>query len=384
MGVHADRIRVPPGLEGVILCETEVSDVDGQAGSYRYRDYDAVELARKRSLEDVWHLLLYGTLPDAAERSDLIDAINAMRGLPPGLTELLAPMSGLSSSRDFMASLRSACSLLSEVCELQPIIDLDIGAVRQQALKVCATLPTMVAALYRLASDQPVIPPDEQLGIAANYLYMLGGIEPDPVHARVLEQYMILAADHGMGAGTLAARVVVSTGADFGSAAVAAIAALSGPLHGGAPDRALRMLDEIGSREHIDEWLKGSLGQGGRVMGFGHRVYRAPDPRALLLRELAQQMGGDRANLAGHVEARAAELLEQAKPGRQLRVNVEFYAAVVMEQLGIPANLFSSTFALARMPGWSAHILEQAGNNRLIRPLTDFTGKPLVPVPEDG
>ncbi len=376
-------IRVPAGLEGVVLCETSVSHVDGDAGAYRYRDYDAVELARKRSLEDVWHLLLYGDLPDAATYAEFVEHIASLRQLPRQLIDLVGSVARLGHpERDPMLALRSVCSLLGEYLGLEPILDLEPDVVRQQALQICSMLPSLVAVLYRAAQHQPIIEPDPELGVAANYLYMLRGERPAPEHARVLERYMMLAADHGMGAGTLAARVVVSTGADLCSAAVAAIGALSGPLHGGAPHRALQMLEDIGSAERIDRTLAETLRQGDRVMGFGHRVYRAPDPRAIFLRELAQQLGGERVALAEQVEARAAALLHERKPERALRVNVEFYAAVVMEQLRIPDNLFSSTFAIARMPGWSAHILEQISDNRLIRPLTAFAGGSLLGVPE--
>lgn len=379
----AEGIRVPPGLDGVILCETSVSNVDGIAGAYRYRYYDAVELAEKRDLEDVWHLMLDEVLPTPEDGSRFRDAVEELRGIPPGVAELLVPVARLGDpARDLMASLRSSCSLLGEFFEFQPIIDLDPAAVRMDALRVCAVLPTIAAALHRLATGQQPVPPRPGLGTAANYLYMLSGEEPDPAHARLLEQYMILAADHEMGAGTFAARVVVSTGADFGAAAVAALGALSGPLHGGAPERTLRMLREIGTPARIEEWLMQNMARGGRVSGFGHRVYRTHDPRAVKLRELAGQLGGDLFSLAESVEAAAAAFLERTKPDRDLQVNVEFYAAVLMSELGIPPTLFSTTFALARMPGWSAHILEQAQSNRLIRPLTEFAGGPVVPVPE--
>jgi citrate synthase len=374
-------MRAPKGLEGVILCDTRISDVDGAAGTYRYRDYDATELARKRSLEDVWCLLIDGELPTGRQRDAFVGEVQALRELPRefvGRVDCVrAP-----ATPDRMAAMRSACSLLAEVLGWRPMLDVEPYVVRTQALQLSAVLPTIVAAMHRRSERLPFVPPAPDLGIAANYLYMLRGERPRAEHARALEQYMISAADHGMGAGTFVARVTASTGADLGAAAVGAIGALSGPLHGGAPTRALEMLDEIGSADQADKWLRERLQKGERIMGFGHRVYRAPDPRALLLREIAHELGGERVALAEHVEARAAALLAEEKPDHVLPVNVEFYAAVVMEQVGVPRELLPCTFGLARMPGWSAHILEQMQDNRLIRPLTEFAGGPLRSVPE--
>jgi citrate synthase len=378
----APPLRAPVGLEGVVLCETRVSHVDGRRGRYRYRDHDAVELARTRTLEDVWHLLLEGELPERERAAAFRARLGELRVLPLELERALTAAFAPRAADDPMAALRTAVSLLGDVLAWPAMIDLDEREVHVQAVRTCALLPTLVAALHRLATRRPIVAPDPALGQAAAFLQMLHGRPPEPAHARALEQYMILAADHGMAASTFAGRVIASTGADFAAAITGAIGALGGPLHGGAPDRALEMLDAIGTPAGTDPWLRDCLARGERVMGFGHRVYRAPDPRARMLRELAARLDSPRIALAEHVESRATALLEQVKPGHDLRVNVEFYAAVTMEQVGVPPSLFGSTFAIARSPGWSAHIIEQIRDNRLIRPLTEFAGGPLRPVPE--
>jgi citrate synthase len=380
---EAQRVRVPPGLEGVVLCETGVSHVDGAEGRYRYRDYDAIQLSERRSLEDVWHLLLFGELPDDRQRERFARRIAALRLIPEDLERALAAAS-VARSGGFqpMAALRTSFSLLAESAGMRPVVDLDEDGLLEEVLRGCAALPTLLAITYRGHCGLSPISPDPALGQAANFLWMLTGRRPRPEHARALERYLIIAAEHGMAASTLAARVAVSTGADYGSAIVAALGVLGGPLHGGAPDRALEMLDQIGSSQHAEAWLRDALERGDRIMGFGHRVYRAPDPRARALREIAGELRADRVTLAAHVEQCARQLLEEVKPGRGLRVNVEFYAAIVLDEVGIPHVLFPTVFGFARMAGWSAHILEQFRANRLIRPITDFAGGPLRSVPE--
>lgn len=373
--------RAASGLEGIVLCETGISHVDGQRGRYHYRGYDAVELAGKRSLEDVWHLLLEGELPTTAQRARFSARLAELRVLPPRVERALAAAHQVEHGSDRMAALRDAVSMLGCVLDWAPMIDLDEAEVRAQAMRTCALMGTLVAALQRLRKPQPLVAPDPRLGQAAAFLQMLHGTQPDPTHARALEQYMILAADHGMAASTFSGRVIASTGADFASAIVAALAALGGPLHGGAPDRALQMLDAIRDPHAAEPWLREQLRRGERLMGFGHRIYRADDPRAAMLRGLAERLGSSRIDLAEEVEWRATALLAEVKPGRELRVNVEFYAAVVMEHVGIPPSLFGSTFALARIAGWSAHIIEQLRHNRLIRPVTEFRGAASRPVP---
>jgi citrate synthase len=243
-------------------------------------------------------------------------------------------------------------------------------------------VPTLLTALYRLQHGEEIVDPDPSLGYAANYLYMLRGEPASPEHARAVEQYMMTTVDHGFNASTFTARVITSTGADLAAAVVGAVGALSGPLHGGAPSRALDMLDAIGSIDRADDWIREAVERGDRLMGFGHRVYKTDDPRSVLLRSVAERLGGPNVEFAEQVEQRAVELLAELKPGRKLYTNVEFYAGVVMDICGVPREMFTPTFASSRVIGWTAHVLEQAADNRLIRPSAQYVGPPPpVPVP---
>jgi citrate synthase len=205
---------------------------------------------------------------------------------------------------------------------------------------------------------------------------MITGTEPAPEHVRAVEQYLVATVDHGFNASTFTARVVASTGADVAAAVVAAIGAFSGPLHGGAPDRALAALDEIGSPDRIDGWVRAKVAAGDRIMGFGHAVYRTEDPRAVLLRETARGLGGDLVDFACAVEERVVAVLAELKPDRSLYANVEFYAGVVMELCGVPREMFTPTFAVSRVVGWAANVLEQATERRIIRPAARYVGPP--------
>jgi len=212
---------------------------------------------------------------------------------------------------------------------------------------------------------------------------MLTGEVPDPGHARAIEQYLISTTDHGFNSSTFTARVITSTGADLGSAVVGAIGALSGPLHGGAPSRALDMLDAIGTPDQADAWIRKHVMAGEKIMGFGHRVYKTDDPRSVMLRGVAERLGGPMVDFAKQVEKTVVAVLAELKPGRQLYANVEFYAGVVMHNVGLPRTLFTPTFTSSRVIGWTAHVLEQAGDNRLIRPSAHYDGPtPPEPVPD--
>ena len=370
----------PEGLEGVVVAETTVGDVRGQQGFFHYRQYSAVDLAEQRSLEDVWHLLFRGELPDPASSTPFTDEVRSRRELPPGLRQLLPSLCLTGSPLD---ALRTAVSVLGAELGWRPTHDIGPDELQEQAMGLCAVVPTILAAVYRLRQGSDPIPPRDDLGFAANYLFMLTGEAPPVRHARAIEQYMVLTIDHGFNASTFTARVVTSTGADLGAAIVAAIGALSGPLHGGAPSRALDMLDAIGTADRAEAYIRQQVEGGERIMGFGHRVYKTDDPRSLLLRAVTMRLGGPMVALSQAVERTIVEVLAELKPGRQLYTNVEFYAGVVMYTCGIPREMFTPTFAAGRMIGWSTHVMEQALHNRLIRPSARYTG-PTPPQPVPG
>jgi citrate synthase len=293
--------------------------------------------------------------------------------MPPGLHTLLPALSRRGAPLDV---LRTAVSVLGAELGWRPTHDIGPDELYDQALGLVAVVPTILAAAHRLAQGLDPLEPRDDLAFAANYLYMLTGQEPSPEHARAIEQYMILTIDHGFNASTFTARVVTSTGADLGAAIVAAIGALSGPLHGGAPSRALDMLDAIGTADRAEAYIRAAVENGERIMGFGHRVYKTDDPRSLLLRSVTERLGGPLVEFSQAVERTTVDVLADLKPGRQLYTNVEFYAGVVMHTCGIPRQMFTPTFAAGRTIGWSTHVMEQASHNRLIRPAARYVGPP--------
>jgi citrate synthase len=377
------QMEAPKGLAGVIVAETEVGDVRGQEGFYHYRQYSAVELAEKRSLEDVWYLMFEGTLPDRAELDAFRRQVNELRQLPDEVAAVLPAIAAAGDRFEPLAALRTAVSQVGAALDFQPSLDISHEELKQNAMRVCAITPTLIMALYRLRQGHEPIAPHPDLGYAANYLYMLTGEAPDPEYARAIEQYQITTVDHGFNASTFTARVITSTGADLAASVVGAIGALSGPLHGGAPSRALDMLDAIGTPDKTEPWVRNAVESGDRIMGFGHRVYKTDDPRSVLLRSVAKRLGGPMADFAEQVEQTVIDVLAELKPGRDLYTNVEFYAGVVMDRCGLPRELFTPTFASSRVIGWCANLLEQAADNRIIRPSAKYVGPPPPqPVPD--
>ncbi|MFJ9350633.1 citrate synthase [Streptomyces sp. NPDC101237] len=367
-------VEVPRGLAGVVVTDTEVGDVRGAEGFYHYRQYSAVELARTRGFEDVWHLLVHGGLPDAARSAAFAAETAALRQLPDEVRTALPAVAAASGGSGPLAGMRTALSLLGAARGFRPVYDIDPDRRRADTVAACAAVPTLLTALYRLGRGLDPVEPRADLSYAANYLYMLAGSEPDPRHARAVEQYLISTIDHGFNASTFTARVIASTGADVAACLVGAVGALSGPLHGGAPSRALDTLDAIGTPDRIDPWIRAQVLSGDRVMGFGHAVYRTEDPRSRMLREIAQDFGGPRVAFAVEVERQVERILAELKPGRELHANVEFYAGVVMELCGLPREMFTPTFAAARVVGWSANVLEQAADSKIIRPVARYVG----------
>jgi citrate synthase len=367
-------IDVPRGLKGVIVADTEIGDVRGEEGFYHYRQYSAVDLAVHRSLEDVWFLLFEGHLPDAAERSAFVAEIEPLREIPPAVAAVLPTIARAGGGP--LDGLRTALSLFGAERGMQPVIDIDADQRRHDGLALCAVTPTLLTALHRLADGLEPIAPHPDLAYAANYLFMLSGRVPEPEVARAIEQYLISTVDHGFNASTFTSRVIASTGADMAAAIVGGVGALSGPLHGGAPSRALDLLDEIGSAERTEEVVARHLDDGEVIMGFGHAVYRGDDPRSLMLRDVARRLGGGQVALAEEVEARVIALLDERKPDRKLRTNVEYYAGVVMDRCGVPRSMFTPTFASSRVIGWCANVCEQAADNKIIRPSARYVGPP--------
>jgi len=366
---------VPAGLAGVVVATTGLSDVRGEEGFYHYRQYSAVDLARGCSIEEVWHLLLRGHLPTADELGAFRATIRAAQVLPDAVRDSLAAVAAAGTTSP-MTSLRTSLSALGGVLGLRPIWDLVDAEREHDLIRVAAQVPVLTAAVWRRSQGQEPLAPRADLGYTANHLWMLTGIEPDERAVRAVERYLCLTVDHGFNASTFTARVIASTGADVAACVVGALGALSGPLHGGAPSRALDALDEIGSPERARSWADDQLAAGQRIMGFGHAVYRGPDPRSELLKETAQGLGGPLVELAVAAESAINAALDEVSTGRVLRANVEFYAGVVMHECSIPREMFTPTFAVSRVMGWTAHILEQGHDRKIIRPSARYAGPP--------
>jgi len=364
----------PRGLDGVVAARTRKSHVDGLAGELIIGGYPLKEIAGRVSFEEAAWLLWNGALPSADQLAALRRDLAAKRALPE---ETLRVVRAARAAAPIDA-LRMACATLS--LDLERPDDIAPAADLAAARALVARFPTIVAAHVRLAAGKDPIAPRADLSLAANFLYMVHGREPDPIAARALDTYWVTVIDHGMNASTFAARVIASTRSDLVSAVTGAVGALKGPLHGGAPGPVLDMLVEIGSADRAEAWLKGEIAAGRRIMGFGHRVYKVRDPRAEVLSRMADEMAGARLedrrlfDLARAVEQTALRVLDEAKPGRNLKTNVEFYTALVLQSLGLDPRTFVAMFACGRAAGWSAHVIEQHAEDHLIRPQSEYVG----------
>jgi citrate synthase len=317
-----------------------------------------------------------GRLPSASERDAFVAEAASLRHLPPAVAGTLPAVAASSDPQSALAQLAAVVSMVGAADGARPVLDLTPAERRRDALRISALTPTVLCALHRLRLGLPVLEPRPELGHAANYLWMLSGEIPDPATARAVETYLILTVDHGFNASTFTARVITSTGASVPAALAGALGALSGPLHGGAPSRALDALDEIGTADRIEDWARERILNGDKLMGFGHAVYRTEDPRSALLKEVAASLGGPLVAFANETEATVVSLLNTLKPGRELYANVEFYAGVVMERCGVPREMFTPTFAVSRVVGWCANVLEQAADGKIIRPSARYVGPP--------
>ena len=362
------------GLDGVVAAQTRLSHVDGLAGELIIGGYELKHLAGKVSFEEAAHLLWAGRLPEVNELVELRREMAELRGLPPEALRIVRA----AAQAPPIDVLRMACATLS--LDLPNPDDISPAADLHAAKMLVARFPTIVAAHARLASGLEPIAPRADLPLAANFLWMAHGREPDPIAARALDTYWVTVIDHGMNASTFAGRVIASTRSDMVSAVTGAIGALKGPLHGGAPGPVLDMLVHIGNEANAQTWLEQEIAAGRRIMGFGHRVYKVRDPRAEVLSQVAIEMAGARLedrrlfDLARHVEQTAIRVLEQHKPGRNLKTNVEFYTALVLQSLGLQPRSFVAMFACGRVAGWCAHVIEQHAEDHLIRPMSEYVG----------
>ena len=364
------------GLAGVVAAESGLSYIDGQAGKLWYRGYDVHALAKHASYLEALYLLWYDALPSAPELAAFEGTLAGQRQLPGEVTALLRDLATRSSP---MAALRTAVSALGQLDPESEAVT--HSANLRKAGRLVASLPTVVATYDRLRNGREPIAPDEDLEYAANFLYMLTGEQPSATAARALDTSLLLYLEHGLNASTFTTRVVASTLADLHSAITAGVAALKGPLHGGANEQAMRMLLEIGTVDRVDSYLDSALGAKKKVMGFGHRVYRTEDPRTTHLRQMSEALGEEAGDAQWYELSRRVEEAMLERKG--LYCNVDFYCATVYYSLGLPIDLFTPLFAIGRTGGWTAHVMEQHLNNRLIRPRAKFTGeldRPWVPI----
>ena len=367
------------GLEGIIAAETRIGDVRGDVGQLIYCGYDINELAGQVSYEEVIHLLWHGRLPTQRELEKLTTALRAERELPDGVLDFIRNAPKTASPIDIM---RSAVSMLG--CYPTVRHELDMSENQAIAIKLVSQIG-MVAAYFhraRLGLDFPRVRKD--LGEAAHFLWLVNGTEPSAEAVQTLDVAYVLHAEHGFNASTFTARVVASTLSDMYSAISAAIGALKGPLHGGANEGVIHMLQEIGSLDRVDSWIEDALAQKKKIMGIGHRVYKVLDPRAPHLKAMAVKLSNQLGDPKWiQMSERIAEIMRDRK---HLNANVDFYSATVYYSLGIPTDLFTPIFAISRMSGWTAHVLEQLADNRLYRPLSEYVGpevgKKVVPIAE--
>ncbi|MDH6628948.1 citrate synthase [Streptomyces sp. LBL] len=344
-----------PGLEGVIAFETEIAEPDKEGGALRYRGVDIEDLVGHVSFGNVWGLLVDG-------------AFNP--GLPPAEPFPIPVHSG-----DIRVDVQSALAMLAPVWGLKPLLDIDAEQARADLARAAVMALSYVAQSAR-GQGRPMVPQreiDKAQSVVERFMIRWRG-EPDPKHVAAVDAYWTSAAEHGMNASTFTARVIASTGADVAAALSGAVGAMSGPLHGGAPSRVLHMIEEIERTGDAEAYVKQALDKGERLMGFGHRVYRAEDPRARVLRRTARELGAPRFEIAEALEKAALAELHARRPDRVLATNVEFWAAIMLDFAEVPAHMFTSMFTCARTAGWSAHILEQKRTGRLVRPSARYIG----------
>jgi citrate synthase len=352
---EVDMREFVPGLEGVVAFETQIAEPDREGGALRYRGVDVEELVGRVSFGNVWGLLVDGEFNP---------------GIPPAEPYPIPIHSG-----DIRVDVQSAIAMLTPGWGLQPLLDIDDATARENLAHVSVMALSFVAQSAR-GLGLPMVPQaeiDQANTIVERFMIRWRG-EPDPKHVQAVDSYFVAAAEHGLNSSTLTARVSASTGTDVAAAISSAIGTLSGPLHGGAPARVLSMIEEVERSGDPAGYIRAALDRGDRLMGFGHRVYRAEDPRARVLREVARDLGAPRYEVAAALEQEALAQLRERRPDRTLLTNVEYWSAVILDFAEVPATMFTSMFTCARIAGWSAHILEQKRTGRLIRPSARYVG----------
>ena len=359
--------EVKAGLQDVVIAASEICSIDGAKGILTYRGYDIHDLAAQSSFEEVVYLLWNGRLPKRAELAELEKELAENRPIYGELIDLLKRLPPPQHPMETLRTAVSALSLYDPEAE-----DMSMEANRRKALRLTAQMGTIVAALGRIREGKEPVAPDAKLNHAANFLYMLKGQPPDAEDARWFDVALTLHADHSFNASTFAARVTASTLSDLHSAITSAIGTLKGPLHGGANEQVMRMLLEIQSEDKAEAHVRGLLAQKKKVMGFGHRVYHTEDPRATVLRKMSEELGRRTGQPKWfQISKRIEDLMRREK---KINANVDFFSASAYYVLGIPLDLYPLIFAVSRISGWTAHVLEQYANNRLIRPLAEYTG----------
>ncbi len=365
--VSASPVKPAGGLEGVVAAKSDICFINGTEGQLIYRGYDIGDVVENLSFEEVAFLLWEGKLPNRTELSALKKQLAESMSLPKHVQELLHTMP---KGTEPMDALRTAASALGEGDP--DLHSNDHDANRGKAIRLTAQFPTIVTAFHQYRNGQAPIQPDPALSVAANFLYMLTGKKPHDTLVRVMDAALVLHAEHGMNASTFAARVIAATLADMHAAVTGAVAALKGPLHGGANQDVMELLLECGDAETAENKVRDMLANKQKIPGFGHRVYRTFDPRATFLRKMSKQLGEAAGNTKWY--EMSERLINVARESKNLNPNVDFFSASTYYTMGIPLDLFTPIFAIARIAGWTAHIMEQHINNRIIRPTDDYTG----------
>jgi len=359
--------KLSKGLDGIVAAATRLSDVQGDVGVLVYQGYNINELAGQATFEEVVHLLHHGHLPNRIELAELKAMLAMERDLPEGVIELIRHIPQRAPP---MHAIRTAISALG--CYDLEADDISMDSIRLKAKRLIAKIPVITAHFHRARQGLSLLPPSKTLGEAANFLYLLNGKEPSEELVRTMDMCFVLHADHGMNASTFSARVTIATLSDMYSALSSAIGTLKGPLHGGANEGVIKMLQEIGTPDNVESYIHESLRQKKKIMGIGHRIYKTLDPRAPHLKEMARRLSekiGEPKWI--QMSERIADIMKKEK---NLNANVDFYSATVYYSMNIPTDLFTPIFAIARTAGWTAHVIEQLADNRLIRPQSEYIG----------